>query len=191
MNEQVTVLEQLVEEAAQAQAELDRQALTQAVAATGPALRQRLQEEKWIQETLPTIEADKERVKALLDQARPQMQTWQEEFISATQTLYRLVEELLRIQEIIDKAADLTRKIARTELKVSKLQGSQESPSVVYYDGMAELWRQTGGTDQSLNPLPDNADLRFTRWMPLIKVIANRSINVYHPASSIKAYFKV
>lgn len=165
---------QLEQQIAAAEAAAARVAELEAVKAQAdalPALKQQLAAQRWIEQATPAAEQAERQAAAILADVTPKMVQWRERLEALYTELHAHVAELPTIQSEISTAARFARTAAgyrqgiaqHTGPAANNGLGNELPPVELGANSFDEIWRQVGGYNHDLQPLPVDDRLRYEK----------------------------
>ena len=135
-----------------------------------PALRQRLANQRWVEQATPAAEQAERQAAAILADVTPKMVAWRERLEALYTELHDHVAALPTIQSEISHAARYARTAAGYRQGIAQHTGpapangyGNEIPPELGVNGFDEIWRQVGGYNPDLSPLPADDRLRYEK----------------------------
>lgn len=163
----------LREQIAAAEAAAARVAELEQVKATAdqlPELKRQLANQRWIEQATPAAEQAERQAAAILADVTPRMVAWRERLEALYAELHAHVAALPGIQADISTAARFARAAAGYRQGIAQHTGpaatnglGNEIPPELGVNGFDEIWRQVGGYNHDLQPLPSDDRLRYEK----------------------------
>lgn len=163
----------LREQIAAAEAAAARVAELEAVKAQAdalPALKRQLAAQRWIEQATPAAEEAEAEARRVLAEVTPKMVQWRERLEALYAELHAHVAALPGIQSEISTAARFARTAAGYRQGIAQHTGpaatnglGNEIPPELGVNGFDEIWRQVGGYNPELQPLPADDRLRYEK----------------------------
>ena len=149
-----------------------------------PALKQQLAAQQWIAQALPAAEQAERQAAAILADVTPMMVQWRERLEALYNELHAHVAALLTIQSEISTAARFARTAAGYRQGIAQHTGPAATnglgngiPPELGVNGFDEIWRQVGGYNHDLQPLPSDDRLRYEK---LVQWASEKPVVLYN-----------
>ena len=179
---------QLAEQIAAAEAAAARVAELEQVKAQAdqlPALKRQLAAQHWIEQAGPAAEQAEAEARRVLAETTPKMRAWRRRLEALYAELHAHVAALPTIQAEISTAARFARAAAGYRQGIAQRTGPAQSngygneiPPELGVNGFDEIWRQVGGYNPDLQPLPTDERLRYEK---LVQWASEKPFVPYNP----------
>lgn len=178
---------ELIEQIAAAEAAAARVAELETVKAQAdalPALKRQLAAQQWVAQAEPAAEAAEQQARRVLAEVTPRMVAWRERLEALYAELHDHVAALPGIQADISTAARYARTAAGYRQGIEQRTGAaannglgNEIPVELGVNGFDEIWRQVGGYNPDLQPLPTDDRLRYEK---LVQWASEKPVVLYN-----------
>ena len=149
-----------------------------------PALKKQLAAQRWVEQAGPAAEQAEAEARRVLAEVTPKMRAWRERLEALYSELHEHVAALPTIQSEISTAARYARTAAGYRQGIAQRTGPAQSngygneiPPELGVNGFDEIWRQVGGYNHDLQPLPSDDRLRYEK---LVQWASEKPVVLYN-----------